>query len=153
MKYSEFKKLMESKGLEISLSESKDWWYVKSGPFVIAQVYLKHTEVFDTNSRAITTLDRTTRRFVAQKCMELAFTDLEDREEEEKYYYRLKGIAGSKNFLIKFKNIDVSVIGPYADAVSEQITFTDAEFEALADDIKSHNWEKIKVDREWSEMD
>ena len=31
--------------------------------------------------------------------------------------------------------------------------FTDKEFEALPDDIKSHNWEKIKVDREWSEMD
>lgn len=80
-------------------------------------------------------------------------TPIEDREEEEKYYYRLKGFDDSWIYLISCKTLDTFELGTFSEARINKCAFTDKEFEALPDEVKSHNWEKIKVDREWSEMD
>ena len=85
------------------------------------------------------------RKFIADKCVELAFTELEDRKEEEKYYYRLKGF-GEEGYL----NREVADIylSDSSQIIDCQTQFTDKEFATLPDDIQSHNWEKIKVERE-----
>lgn len=82
MKYSEFKKLMNNKGLIVDRVPggnlrvrilSNDCWTT-----------LAIVNIRTPNSYSVMPLSRHPRklvRFVAQKCMELAFTELKEREE------------------------------------------------------------------------
>jgi len=144
MTYKEFKKLMEDNGFEVDVSKDRVIVHNREGD-ICGWVSNTEPETLDTTWDYYHDLPKKLRRFVGQKCFELAFTDLKDREDEEKYYYILKGISGNRTFLIKFRDIDALDIGTYADAVSEQSSFTNSEFKALPDDVKSHNWGKIKV--------
>ena len=74
------------------------------------------------------------------------------KKEEEKYYYKLKGFR--EKYLNVFEHAEG--VQHILDSAKEaellgnsfKTQFTDSEFEALPEDVKSHNWEKIKVERE-----
>ena len=78
-----------------------------------------------------------------------AKTPIEDREEEEKYYYRLRGFNTLEHKYLSRGKISHSfyLVSQY-EKEDYNTQFTDKEFSAFPDDIKSHNWEKIKVERE-----
>ena len=144
MKYSEFKKLMEDMGF--FTEDFKDCVYVHTLNYLpVAVVFRKYEGLIDLSWDSYIELPVETRKFIADKCMELSFTPPKDREEEEKYYYRLKGF-GEEGYL----NQEVADIylSDSSQIIDCQTQFTDKEFAALPDDIKSHNWEKIKVERE-----
>ena len=151
MKYSEFEKLMENAGYKVR-DNGLDITVLMSDDSVVSYVAKDTIGVVDLDWLDYAELPIEARKFIADNCMELTFTDLEDREEEEKYYYKLKG------FMEKYLNVFEHAEGVQhiLDSVKEaallgnsfKTQFTDKEFEALPDDIKSHNWEKIKVERE-----
>ena len=144
MKYSEFNKLMEDAGF--FTEDFKDSVYVYTlEDRTVAVVFRKYEGLIDLSWDSYTELPVKTRKFIADKCMELSFTPPKDREEEEKYYYRLKGIG---HYLRYDLGLNKSYLGDYPDSSIFKTQFTDAEFAALPDDIKSHNWEKIKVESE-----
>ena len=116
--------------------------------FSLAHVSKKEVGVLVTDFPCFYRLDYFTKMTLLYLLNEYAKTPVEDREEEEKYYYKLKGLNGPWNFLVKFKDGEPLSIGTYAVAKDREGTFTDKEFAALPDDIKSHNWEKIKVERD-----
>ena len=95
-------------------------------------------------------LEHNTKLRLLDLLIEYAKTPIEDRKEEEKYYYRLKGFGDYEYYLNLDLEDDVpsKLISGYFQTKYYQTQFTDAEFEALPEDIKSHNWEKIKVERE-----
>ena len=148
MKHSEFEKLMEDKGFEVHFTISDV--FVEHNYKTVAIVSKEDIGLIDLNWTQYANLPVETRKFIADKCVELAFTELEDREEEEKYYYKLKG------FMEKYLNVFEHAEGVQyiLDGAKEaellgnsfKTQFTDAEFEALPKDIQSHNWEKIKVE-------
>ena len=147
MKYSEFKKLMEDKGLIVDRVQEGGNLRVR-----ILDSYWKTLAIVDrrnANSYSIfSSRDYPEKlvRFVAQKCMELAFTDLEDREEEEKYYLRQKGV-GSWSFL-NF-NIDTQgyIVAGKKVNYTYKTQFTQSEIDSMPE-CYTHPavWEKIKVD-------
>ena len=77
-----------------------------------------------------------------------AKTPIEDRE-EEKYYYRLRGFNTLEHKYLSRGKISHSfyLVSQY-EKEDYNTQFTDKEFSEFPDDIKSHNWEKIKVERE-----
>jgi len=148
MKYSEFKRIMEDAGFRVIEPDFETNVSIYApNDLQVATVWKYREGVVDFSWESYVELPVEERKFIAYTCMELAFTPTEDRE-EEKFYYKLIGIAGPRTFLMKFENVDAFSLGTYADAKSAQSTFSDSEFEALPDDIKSHNWEKIKVESE-----
>lgn len=148
MKYSEFKKLIKDMGLKtienkyhIEIDDVDD--------SIMAIVSKAVVGKMDTYHAVFEYLNENDREYILKTCVDLSLTPLEDREDEEKYYYKLKGL-GYLNYSTKHKN---HFISGKENSSLFKTHFTDAEFASLPDDIKSHNWEKIKVDREWSEMD
>lgn len=89
------------------------------------------------------------RQDLTQMCSELVSTELKDREEEEKYYYRLKGFNTLiDKYLARGKISHSFYLVSQYEKEDYNTQFTDEEFEAFPEDVKSHNWEKIKVERE-----
>lgn len=93
-------------------------------------------------------LEHNTKQQLLNLLIKYAKTPIEDREEEEKYYYRLKGIERRIVYLNQERETLNCFIGVNYDTHKFKAQFTDKEFAALPDDIKSHNWDKIKVERE-----
>ena len=121
---------------------------VDSNDFFVAKVSKKEVGVLATDFPNFYSLEHDRKLRLLDLLIEYAKTPIEDRKEDEKYYYKLKGLNGPWNFLVKFKVGGPLSIGTYAVAKDREGTFTDKEFEALPEDVKSHNWEKIKVERE-----
>ena len=144
MKYSEFEKLMENAGYKVR-DNGLDITVLMSDDSVVSFVAKDTIGVVDLDWLDYAELPIEARKFIADNCMELSFTDLGDRKEEEKYYYKLKGF-GEEGYL----NREVADIylSDSSQIIDCQTQFTNKEFAALPDDIKSHNWEKIKVERD-----
>lgn len=154
MKYKEFEKLMRDVGFDVIDGRYNIKLFNES--LLVATISKERTKTLNTNCVDIMWLSEELRDYVAKRCVELAFTDLEDREDEEKYYYRLKGFQDSEyNAYLKYctESLVIFISNDEREYYTYKSQFTETEFEALPDDIKAHNWEKIKVDREWSEMD
>ena len=116
--------------------------------FSLAHVSKKEVGVLITDFPCFYKLEHNSKLQLLNLLIEYAKTPIEDRKEEEKYYYRLKGF----NTLIdkylargKISN-DFYLVSQY-EKEDYNTQFTDKEFEVFPDDIKSHNWEKIKVER------
>ena len=86
------------------------------------------------------------RKFIADNCMELTFTDLEDREEEEKFKLKQKGITGK--YLIWIPELDKFTTGSSPFSNVEGV-FTQSEIDDMPE-CYTHPavWEKIKVESE-----
>ena len=145
MKYSEFRKFMEDEG-----------FYVEDYTVYI-QVYTltdspvanvdKHFEgVIDLDWSGYVDLTLEERQFIAQKCMELSFTPPKDREEEEKFKLKQKGISGK--YLIWIPELDKFTTGSSPFSNVEGV-FTQSEIDSMPE-CYTHPavWEKIKVERE-----
>lgn len=151
MKYSEFEKLMEDKGFYIEDFQDSVYVYAPINDRAVAVVFREHEGLIDLSWDSYIELPIETRKFIADKCMELSFTPPKDREDEEKYYYRLKGFQDSEyNAYLKYctESLVIFISNDEREYYTYKSQFTETEFEALPDDIKSHNWEKIKVERE-----
>ena len=148
MKYNEFEELMRDKGFEVENNRYEI--LVCDDGTIVSSVSKIKTLVMNTNYTSFMGLDYNLSWYVAKMSIELAFTDLEDREEEEeKCYYRLKGFTTSRdNYLGQGKTSQKIYLVSVNNEKHIKTQFTDAEFEALPDVIKSHNWEKIKVESE-----
>ena len=147
MKYSEFEKLMEDKGFYIE-PDSRDVLVCGEDDLIVISISKLRTLALNTDYTTLTMLDEDLRRYIAQISMELAFTNLEDREEEEeKYYYKLKGFF-NQNYLKVDSQYNTPVVGNENNSNLFKTQLTDKEFETLPEDVKAHNWEKIKVERE-----
>lgn len=86
------------------------------------------------------------RQMIAQKCMELSFTPPKDREEEEKFKLKQKGISGK--YLIWIPELDKFTTGSSPFSNVEGI-FTQSEIDSMPE-CYTHPavWEKIKVECE-----
>lgn len=151
MKYKEFEKLMRDVGFDVIDGRYNIKLFNES--LLVATISKERTKTLNTNCVDIMWLSEELRDYVAKRCVELAFTELEDRKEEEKYYYALKGFETSDYEYNAYLKYDTESSAPFiSNNVRKYYTyksqFTDREFEAFSDDIKSHNWEKIKVESE-----
>ena len=71
------------------------------------------------------------------------------KKEEEKYYYRLKGFNTLiDKYLARGKISHSFYLVSQYEKEDYNTQFTDKYFETFPEDIKSHNWEKIKVERD-----
>ena len=69
------------------------------------------------------------------------------KKEEDNYYYRLKGFNTVIDKYLARGKISHSfyLVSQYEHEIYNT-QFTDKDFETFPKDIKSHNWEKIKVE-------
>ena len=147
MKYSEFEELMENagykvhdNGLEITVRMSDD--------SVVSYVEKDTIGVVDLDWLDYAELPVKTRKFIADKCMELSFTPSKDREDEGKYYLRQMGI-GSWSFLNFNVNSQEYAVAGKKDDYTYKTQFTQSEIDDMPE-CYTHPavWEKIKVERE-----
>ena len=146
MKYSEFKKLMNNKGFEVDVSKIRTIVYNREGD-ICGWVSNKEPEALDMTWAFYHDLPKKLRRFVGQKCFELAFTELKNREEEEeKFKLKQKGVSGK--YLIWIPEIDRYTTGSSPFPNVEGV-FTQSEIERMPE-CYTHPavWEKIKVECE-----
>ena len=145
MKYSEFEKLMENAGYKVC----------DNGPYItvlmsddsVVSIVAKDTiGVVDLDWHNYANLPIEARKFIADNCMELTFTDLEDREEEEKFKLKQKGV--SEKYLIWLSELEEFTTGNPSYPNVEGI-FTQSEIDEMPE-CYTHPavWEKIKVERE-----
>ena len=144
MKTKQFIKEIKSMGFDVKELHYNLAIY-EGNEFTLAHVSKKEVGVLVTDFPNFYRLEHDTKLQLLDLLIEYAKTPIEDREEDEKYYYRLKGF-GEEGYL----NREVADIylSDSSQIIDCQTQFTDKEFEALPDDVKSHNWEKIKVERE-----
>ena len=145
MKYSEFKKLMENAGYKVR-DNGLDIKVLMPDDSVVSYVGKDIIGVVDLDWLDYAELPIEARKFIANRCMELAFTNLEDREEEEKFKLKQKGISGK--YLIWIPELDRYTTGSSPFSNVEGI-FTQSEIDSMPE-CYTHPavWEKIKVERE-----
>lgn len=145
MKTSEFIKEIESMGLRVQKVE--DYMFVIDIlGFHVAKTSMKEFGLISTNDSEFIKLDYNAKLQLLNLLIEYAKTPIDDREEEEeKYYYRLKIIGYYLRYDI---GLNKFYLGDYPYSSIYKTQFTDAEFEALPEDVKAHNWEKIRVEIE-----
>lgn len=146
MKYKEFEKLMKDVGFDVIY----DIYNIKlfNESLLVATISKERTKTLNTNCVDIMWLSEELRDYVAKRCVELAFTDLEDREEVEKYYLRQKGV-GSWSFL----NFNIDTQGYIVAGKKVNYTYKTQFTQSEIDDMPecyTHPavWEKIKVEDE-----
>ena len=144
MKTKKFIKEIRSMGFHAKDFE-KSILIVDSNDFFVAKVSKVSVGEISTDYPGFTNLEYSIKLNFLDFLFNYATMPIEDREKEEKYYYKLKGF-GAEGYL----NREVADIylSDSSQIIDCQTQFTDKEFAALPDDIKSHNWEKIKVERE-----
>ena len=145
MKYSEFEKLMENAGYKVR-DNGLDVTVLMSEDSVVSYVAKDTIGVVDLDWLDYTELPIEARKFIADNCMELTFTDLEDREEEEKFKLKQKGITGK--YLIWIPELDKFTTGSSPFSNVEGV-FTQSEIDDMPE-CYTHPavWEKIKVESE-----
>ena len=151
MKTNQFIKEIKSMGFDVKELHYNLAIY-EDNDYTLAHVSKKEAGVLATDFPNFYGLEHDRKLQLLDLLNEYAKTPIEDREEEEKYYYKLKG------FMEKYLNVFEHAEGVQyiLDGAKEaellgnsfKTQFTDAEFEALPKDIQSHNWEKIKVESE-----
>ena len=146
MKTNQFIKGIKSMGFDVGES-----YYILAvlddNETLIATVSKEEFAGLVTNHLGFHRLDYNTKLRLLDLLIKYAKTPIEDRKEEEKCYYRLKGF-GEEGYLNSMEDGADIFLSDSDQFEGCQTQFTDKEFEALPDDIKSHNWEKIKVERE-----
>lgn len=141
------------KGIKAMGFEVKELHYnlaiCEDNDFTLAHVSKKEVGVLATDFPNFYRFEHNTKLQLLDLLNEYAKTPIEDREEEGKHYYRLKGFNTLEDKYLARGKISHSfyLVSQY-EKEDYNTQFTDKEFEALPDDIKSHNWEKIKVERE-----
>ena len=147
MKYSEFKKLMEDKGFYVD-NNIYDVLVYDKDELTISTVSKSETLSLCTDYVYFKELGEDLRRYIAQAAMELACTELKDREEDEKYYLRQKGI-GSWSFLNFHIYLQEYIVAGKKDDYTYKTQFTQSEIERMPE-CYTHPavWEKIKVESE-----
>ena len=145
LKTNQFIKEIKSMGFDIKELHYNLAIY-EGNEFTLAHVSKKEVGVLATDFPQFYRLEHDRKLRLLDLLNEYAKTPIEDRE-EEKYYYRLKGFSsnidkylGKGEITHKFYLLSEYSKGNYKSQ------FTDKEFAALPDEIKSHNWEKIKVE-------
>ena len=148
MKTNQFIKEIRSMGLHIK--DLVKTVIIDDDEYFVAGVSKEELGAFATDYPGFYRLDYNTKLQLLKLLIKYAKTPIEDRGEEEKYYYRLKGFGDNEYYLNLDLEDDVpsKFISGYFQTKYYQTQFTDKEFAALPDDIKSHNWEKIKVESE-----
>ena len=148
MKYSEFRMLMENAGYKVH-DNSLEIMVLMSDDSVVSYVAKDTIGVVDLDWLDYAELPLETRKFIADKCMELSFTPHEDRvEEEEKYYLRQIGF-GSWSFLNFNINSQEYIVAGKKDDYTYKTQFTQSEIDEMPE-CYTHPavWEKIKVESE-----
>ena len=145
MKYSEFEKLMENAGYKVR-DNGLDITVLMSEDSVVSYVAKDTIGVVDLDWLDYAELPTESRKFIADNCMELSFTDLGDREEDEKFKLKQKGISGK--YLIWIPELDRFTTGSSPFSNVEGI-FSQTEIDNMPE-CYTHPavWEKIKVGRE-----
>lgn len=146
MKYKEFEKLMKDVGFDVI--NGRDNIKLFNENLLVATISKERTKTLNTNCVDIMWLSEELRDYVAKRCVELAFTELEDRKDEEKYYLRQKGV-GSWSFL----NFNIDTQGYIVAGKKVNYTYKTQFTQSEIDDMPecyTHPavWEKIKVERE-----
>ena len=144
MKYSDFVELMEDKGFNVEVGISNV--IVRSEVGIVSSISKEKSYSFRTQYISFNDLDDDLRRYITQVAMELSFTELKDREEEEKFKLKQKGISGK--YLIWIPELDKFTTGSSPFPNVEGV-FTQSEIERMPE-CYTHPavWEKIKVERE-----
>ena len=146
MKTNQFIKEIKSMGFQIKELYSEI--VIKDGEgYIVAIASKVEFAVLVTDYRGFYRLDYNNKLKLLNRLIKYAKTPIEDREEEEMYYYKLIGF-GEEGYLNSMEDGADIFLSDSDQFEGCQTQFTDKEFEALPDDIKSHNWEKIKVERE-----
>lgn len=146
MKYSEFRKVMEDKGFKVEEFIDYISVYTITG-LPVAKIGKDFEGVVDLDFSGYVDLDLEERQMIAQKVMELSFTELEDREDvEEKFKLKQKGVSGK--YLIWIPEIDRYTTGSSPFPNVEGV-FTQSEIDNMPE-CYTHPavWEKIKVERD-----
>ena len=150
MKTNKFIKKIESMSLRVQKVEDHMFVIDKLG-FPVAKTYMKEFGLISTNNSEFIKLDYNTKLQLLHLLIEYAKTPIEDREEDEKFKLKQKGVSGK--YLIWIPELDRFTTGSSPFSNVEGI-FTQSEIDDMPE-CYTHPavWEKIKVDREWSEMD
>lgn len=147
MKYSEFEKLMEDKGLIVD--EVMNTIRVRGGKRfgVVATINTEHPEVYGVYYTE--GCPRKLRRFIAQKCQELAFTDLKDREDEKLFYLKQRGARDPNRYVNLNITDDAYTVSDIEEWGSWRTKFTKEEIIKM-DTCYTHPavWEQIPVEEE-----
>ena len=148
MKTKQFIKEIKSMGFDVE--ETYDILAIlDDNEILIATVSKEEFAGLVTNYLGFYRLDYNTKLRLLNLLIKYAKTPIEDREEEEKYYYKLKGFNTLiDKYLARGKISHSFYLVSQYEKEDYNTQFTDKEFEALPDDIRYHNWEKIKVERE-----
>ena len=144
MKYSDFVELMEDKGFNVEVGISNV--IVRSEVGIVSSISKEKSYSFRTQYISFNDLDDDLRRYITQVAMELSFTELKDRVEEEKFKLKQKGV--SEKYLIWLSELEEFTTGNPSYPNVEGV-FTQSEIERMPE-CYTHPavWEKIKVERE-----
>ena len=145
MKYSEFKRIMEDEGFLVEkLDFETNVRIYASNDLEVAIVDKQYEGAIDLQWSEFFKLPIEKRKFIADKCMELAFTPIEDREEEEKFKLKQRGISGK--YLIWIPEMDRFTTGSSPFSNVEGV-FTQSEIDEMPE-CYTHPavWEKVRVE-------
>ena len=146
MKTKQLIKEIKSRGFE--LKKAKDYiTVVDTNGFYVAKTSEVDFGVLTTDYIGFYKLDYNTKLQLLNLLNRYAKTPIEDREEEEKYYYRLKGF-GEEGYLNSEDNGTYLYVADIVQTDECQTQFTNKEFESLPYDVKMHNWKKTRVECE-----
>ena len=145
MKTDQFIKEIKSMGLRVQRVE--DYMCVLGIlGFHVAKTSMKEFGLISTNNSEFIKLDYNTKLQLLDLLIEYAKTPIEDREDEEKFKLKQKGISGK--YLIWIPELDKFTTGSSPFSNVEGI-FTQSEIDDMPECYKHPAvWEKIKVERE-----
>lgn len=143
MKTNQFIKEIKSMGFKIK--KIKDYFVViDANGFCVSEISEEYFGVFSTDYVGFHILGDNTKLQLLDLLIEYAKTPIEDREEEEKFKLKQKGVSEKYLMWMPASNHYVTSSKPFSKFI-----FTQSEIDRMPECYKHPAvWEKIKVERE-----
>ena len=147
MKTSEFIKYFEDEGFRLyqddtflSVTDEKDFvlFYIKRGVDLVVRF-------------SDTDLPFSKKQEYYKVIFEYLMTPPEEREEEKRYYLKLKGFDGEQPYLCVYDFWNAWILiekDSFTHGDEFYFKFTEENIKNLPEELKAHNWEQIEVESE-----
>ena len=148
MKTSEFIKYFEDEGLIVEFDK-----YGEKGVLVSNDAYELLFDIYednrlDTDYDAFSQLNFSKQQEYYKVIFDYLMTPVEEREEEKRYYLKLKGFDGEQPYLCAYDFWNAWILiekDSFTHGDEFYFKFTEENIKNLPEELKAHNWEQIEV--------
>ena len=150
MKTNEFIEEMHSLGYETTNLERSIIVNDDNG-FFLVDVSKERFGVFSTEFAGFYGLDIYSRSYLLDRLVIYAKTPVNEREDEKRYYLKLKGFDGEQPYLCAYDFWNAWILiekDSFTHGDEFYFKFTEENIKNLPEELKAHNWEQIEVESE-----